>query len=95
MIPSRLHCYFWEIDPKELRPSEDADYIIKRLVDYGKTQDIVWMLDKFGKEGIKRVLKKYRGISRKSAYFWANLLELNPKEVKCLQTPYHRIPFGV
>ena len=95
MIPNRLHRYFWEIEPKELSLVDDADYIIKRLLDYGKTQDIDWLLDNFGAEGIKRVLRKYRGISRKSAWFWSNILELNPKEVKCLQTPYHRIPFGV
>ena len=95
MIPKRLHKYFWEIEPKELSLDEDADYITARLLDYGKTQDINWLLQKFGKNKIKTVLKKYRGISRKSAFFWSNLLAISPQEVKCLQTPYHRIPFGV
>lgn len=95
MIPKRLHRYFWEINPGELRLDEDADYITARLLDYGKTQDIDWLLQKFGQNQIKTVLKKYRGISRKAAFFWANLLAINPKEIKCLQTPYHRIPFGV
>ncbi|MCG2691782.1 hypothetical protein L6272_03045 [Microgenomates group bacterium] len=94
-LPKRLQKYFWEIEPKEIRLDEDADYIIKRLVDYGKTQDIEWMLLNFGKNRLKQVLKKYRGISRKSAFFWSNILQISPSEVKCLQTPYHRIPFGV
>ncbi|OIP04133.1 hypothetical protein AUK18_00575 [Candidatus Beckwithbacteria bacterium CG2_30_44_31] len=95
MIPKHLHKYFWEINPRELSLSEDADYIVARLLDYGKTQDIEWLLERFGKDRIKTVLKKYRGISRKSAYFWSNILQINPREVKCLQTLYHRIPFGV
>ena len=95
MIPKRLHKYFWEINPRELKINEDADYIVSRLLDWGKTQDIEWLLDKFGPDKIKAVLKKYRGISRKSAYFWANILAIKLNEVKCLQTPYHQIPFGV
>lgn len=95
MIPKRLHRYFWEIDPRELDQAKDADYITSRLLDYGKTQDIDWLVQTIGKNKIKQVLKKYRGISRKSAWFWANLLAINPKEIQCLQTRYHRIPFGV
>lgn len=95
MIPKRLYRYFWEINPEELNLVEDADYIVARLLDYGKTQDIEWLLNRFGKDRIKIVLKKYRGISRKSAFFWSNILKIKPSEVKCLQTPYHQIPFGV
>ena len=55
MIPKHLHKYFWETNPRELSLSEDADYIVARLLDYGKTQDIEWLLERFGKDRIKTV----------------------------------------
>ncbi|MBU1085859.1 MAG: hypothetical protein ABIJ43_00930 [Candidatus Beckwithbacteria bacterium] len=94
-LPKKLYSYFWEVDSGEIRLEKDRDYIVKRLIDYGKTSDIKWLMKTYGPNSIKYILTKYRGIFRRTAMLWANVLDINPAEIKCLQTPYHRIPFGV
>ncbi len=94
-LPARFAKYFWDVDLKQLDAREDADFLIKRVLEKGDTQDIFWLKKEFGLDKISQVLKKYRDFSRKTGIFWASLLNLKQSEVKCLQTPYRRIPYGV
>ncbi|MEA3354990.1 MAG: hypothetical protein U9Q63_00685 [Patescibacteria group bacterium] len=94
-LPRKFYPYFWEVDPENIQLSKDKHYVIKRLIDCGDTADISWMLKTYGVKSLKNILLKYRGISRKTAVFWSNILNIKQAEVKCLKTPYHRIRFGV
>ncbi|MCX6816255.1 MAG: hypothetical protein NTZ93_00035 [Candidatus Beckwithbacteria bacterium] len=94
-LPKRLAKYFWDVNLNQLNPLEDADFLIKRILERGETQDIFWLKRQFGLEKIAVSLKKYRDFSRKTGLFWTLLLNLNQSEVPCLQTPYRRIRYGV
>jgi hypothetical protein len=95
MIPKRLQSYFQDVDINQLDQETHTDFIIKRLLERGSTSDILWLKQKYTKKKFRHVLQTYRDLSRKTGMFWAALLNMQPSEVKCLQTPYRAIPFGV
>lgn len=94
-LPKRLQKYFWDVDIDQLNMEKNGDFILKRVLEQGETQDILWLKQKFTLNDFRQVLRKYRDFSRKTALFWALILNLKSSEVKCLQIPYRQIPYGV
>lgn len=94
-LPKRLWKYFWDVKAEELDIEKWPKQVIPRLMDYGNTSAISWMREEYSEDLIKDTLKTMRGISRPSAIYWANLVGVDQKEVKCLQKPYRQIPYGV
>jgi hypothetical protein len=94
-LPRRFYQYFWDVEPAKMSLSRDAEFIVKRILEHGQTQDVKWVIKKYGLEMIKQVLLKYRDFSRKTGLFWCQIIGLEKDQVKCLQTPYRQIPCGV
>jgi hypothetical protein len=94
-LPRELWKYFWEVKSEEIDVDESPDYVISRVMDYGDTQAVRWMKLYYGQRKIENVLRMRRGISRQSAIYWATIFEMDRREVKCLQTQYRQIPYGV
>lgn len=94
-LPIELYRYFWDTKAEQIDVSKQDKYIISRLLDYGHTSAILWMKNQYDNEVIKDTLKTMKGISRKSAQFWAKKINMKEEEVKCLQTQYRQIPYGV
>ena len=94
-LPHRFYRYFWDVDPLRINPTKSSEFIVKRILEHGQTADLKWVADKYGGDIIKRVLFKYRDLSRKTGLYWSLIFGLPKNQVKCLQTPYHPIPFGV
>lgn len=95
VLPKELYRYFWEVEPSKIDVEQRPEYVISRLMDYGHTEAVRWMRSEYGDEAIKRTLQVTRGISRPSAYYWSRVIGMATKEVRCLQTPYRQIPYGV
>lgn len=94
-LPRRFYRYFWDVDPAKVDLHRSSEFIVKRVLEYGQTNDLRWVTDVYGADIIKQVLLKYRDFSRKTGLYWSIIFGLPKKKVKCLQTPYHSIPFGV
>jgi Arc/MetJ-type ribon-helix-helix transcriptional regulator len=94
ILPKRLHQYFWDTDPAQIDLDKNKEYIAERVLDWGQTEDVRWLINTYGKELIKTVVKNRRGLSPKSAIFWADILGINQREVACLSKPYQNKPFG-
>jgi len=62
-------------------------YIIRRIMDMGNMDDVKWMLKTYSPEEIVEVVKKSRGLSRRSAWFWVHYFQVSPEEVECLKRP--------
>lgn len=95
ILPQNLKKYFWDVNLDQLDVVNDADFILKRVLEHGETQDIFWLKKNYSQEKFRHVFKTYRDFSRKTGLFWSALLNLNPDEVKCLQIPYRQTPYGV
>jgi len=83
-IPKFLQKYFWEIKPNDLDIKESRIYVLRRILEYGDEKAVIWLWKNFKKPEIKNVLTNYRGLSRKSANYWAIVLDLPKKKVRCL-----------
>jgi len=83
-LPLFLKKYFWEVEFKDLNLRKNRIYIIKRILEYGDEKSIVWLWKRVGKSEIENVLVNYRGFSRKSANYWALMLGIPRKKVRCL-----------
>lgn len=93
-LPESLRPYFWDVDFDSLDPDNLSFFIIKRILDKGNTNSLIWLLSKYSKEQIKDTVIRTRDISRKTAQFWTDMLGLNYLQVTCLQKPYNPIPFA-
>jgi|SRR3989344_1032790 len=94
-IPKSFKQYFWDVDFAKLEFWHAKTFILKRLLDRGDDQAILWVREHYTKEDIKNLLLTTRDLSAKTANFWADLLGIDKRKVACLQKPYSRIPFGL
>jgi len=88
LIPERIRRLFWDVDKGTVDIKVHRPYIIRRIMDYGDIEDVKWMLKIYSTEEIREVVQKSRGLSRKSAHFWAAYFGIAKEEVECLKTSY-------
>ena len=94
-LPEFLREYFWDVRFENINIKDRGHFIIKRIIDRGDTSALKWALKHFNLGQIKEVILTSRDISRKTAFFWTFVLDLDPNKVPCLQKPYSPIPFGL
>lgn len=85
---------FWDVDVETLDFRKNKDFIISRTLEHGTMQDIVTLKCLYTTGEISKVVKNSRNISRSTAFFWANILDLPLEEVRaCSKLPrYRQIP---
>jgi len=94
-LPESFRGYFWDVDFDTLTLENAPTLILKRIIDRGDTSAIRWMRRHYTDEQIKNLLLFTRDLSQKSATFWADLLHIDHKKVRCLLKPYSPIQFGL
>ncbi len=75
---------FWDVDIKKLSLEKNADFIIKRFLEYGDDDEVKLLIKYYGMRKVKEVLKRIR-LSPKSFNYWALKLSLPQKEVLCIK----------
>jgi hypothetical protein len=90
MIPAYVKKYFWEINVRELNLKDNADYIIKRILEYGDIKAVRWLFKTVSRKKIKEALLKGRGFSRPTANFFAGILGLDKNKIACLKRSYQK-----
>ena len=61
---------FWDVDRDLLDETEHADFIIRRVLSFGDTDDVRWMVARYGTEKVSSVLAHARDLDSKSQSFW-------------------------
>ena len=84
-IPLKVKRLFWDVDREGVDLEVHRPYVIKRIMDYGDMEDVKWMLAIYPAKDITEVVKKSRGLSRKSACFWAAYFNIPKEEIRCLK----------
>ncbi len=74
---------FW--DTKEFNLKEHSSWLIARVLDFGDAKDIKALRKIYSDNEIIETLKKRKGISRKTAIFWAIYYNIPFEEIKCLK----------
>lgn len=87
-LPKKLQKLFWDVNFLDLDEDLDKNCIISRLLDKGDIEELQWLFRTYSEDKVIKVLKSSRNISNRSAIFWAQLLDVDQKEVKCLQISF-------
>jgi len=58
ILPENLKSLFWSTDFSQIDPHRDERLIIVRVINYGNWQHWQWLVNFYGKEEVKRVLKE-------------------------------------
>ena len=90
-LPQFLKEYFWDVEFEKIDLEKRRVYVLRRILDYGDETAVSWLRKNFTESEIKNILLKFRGLSLKSANFWAVILDVSKRKVKCLQKPYLEI----
>lgn len=94
-IPPSIKSLFWDIDTKNLEPSTNSHFIIKRVLDRGNTENVNWLLNSFNDKEIIETISTSRDLTQKTANFWADIYNLDKTKVAVLQKTYDPIPWGI
>ena len=94
-LPKSFKSYFWDVDFDSLTLENAPLLILKRVIDRGDTNAIRWMKRHYTDKKIIELLFTTRDLSQKSANFWADILGVDRKKVRCLQKPYSPIQWGL
>lgn len=84
-LPNFLKKYFWDVEFDNIDLKKRRVFILKRIMELGDKKAVFWMLQNFTKSEIKDVLVNFRGLSQKSANFWALLFDVQKEKVICLK----------
>jgi len=84
VLPTYL---FWDIDQDTLDLHRHKRFIIERMLQYGRPEDIHWLLDHYSKDDIVDVIKRSKTIDRKTASYWSIHYHIPEKEILCLNRP--------
>ncbi len=83
---------FWDPDKRTVDPRVHRSYVIRRVMDSGDPDDVRWMLATYSDGEFIDVVKKGRGLSRKSGYLGGNYYRVPKKEIAGLREPYRKRP---
>lgn len=65
---------FWDVNPKTIDPQKHAKYIIERILEFGKDNEVRWMLNYYPREAIRDRVQNSRGVlSPQTKIFWEAL----------------------
>lgn len=88
MIPSSFSKYFWDVKPEDINLKKNSSYIAERILELGDFKELSWLLNVYGREFLRQVVKQSRNLSLKSANFYSLYFGINPKDILCLQEGY-------
>lgn len=86
MLPATVRSLFWDIDTATFNPEAFPQYTIERVLELGDERAVEWLHGVFPPETIAATLRASRRLSRRSANFWALVMEVPREEVRALQS---------
>lgn len=94
MVPAHARHLFWDTNLDTFEPSAFPQYTIARALEHGTERDVSWVRDLFGEDALRTVLRTDARLSRKSANFWALVLDLPRADVAAFGevSPYRAMP---
>ena len=67
---------FWDTNPKKISAKKHTRYIIERVLEFGRPNEVGWVFKHYPKKVIKKILRLPRvQVSDKSKALWSLLLK--------------------
>jgi len=61
---------FWDTDPKKIDAVKNAQYVIERILDFGKDEEVKWMWNFYEKDLLKKVVQNSRSLRKETKNLW-------------------------
>jgi hypothetical protein len=63
---------FWDVEFESLDSSRDADFVLPRVLEFGRLRDIRWLIDTYGVDRIHYFLREqgHPELSARTTAFW-------------------------
>ncbi len=81
VIPEHVLRLFWDADKSDIDTGKHSRYIICRVLDFGDTPEVRWLLDTYGEEAVRRVVASNPPLHPKTANYWRKRLGLAAEDV--------------
>ena len=91
-LPLCLKQYFWDVEFEKIDTERSAVFIMKRIMEYGNEEAVIWMKKHYTKKAMREILRRYRGLSKKSICFWSLILDVPEEEIACSNKPFKEMP---
>jgi hypothetical protein len=71
-LPKELRWVFWEVEFGALDPERDADFILARILEYGRMNDVRWLIRTYGMDRIHEFFRAVGNpeLSERTRLFW-------------------------
>lgn len=74
-VPVKFKKYFWDCDIDDLTWNSYPFFITERILQYGNSESIEWLLNVIEIDFLKTVLKKSRNLDKKTLNYWKIILQ--------------------
>jgi hypothetical protein len=59
-LPAAVRSTLWSHDLSGIDPQRDRELVITQVLNYGNWQAVLWLLETYGKEEVRKVVRKPR-----------------------------------
>ena len=66
---------FWDVNPENIDPKKNAQYVIERIADFGRDKEVRWMWNYYDKALMRKVVAKSRSLRPETKALWTLLLK--------------------
>ena len=66
---------FWDTNPENIDFKENAQYVIERIMDFGRDEEVRWLWNFYDKSLMKKVVEKSRSLRPQTKALWTLLLQ--------------------
>jgi hypothetical protein len=66
---------FWDTNPDNIDLNRNAKYVIERIMDFGRDDEVRWLWNFYDKSLMKKVVSSSRALRPQSKALWTLLLQ--------------------
>lgn len=66
---------FWDTNPDKIDLQKNAQYVIERVLDFGRDAEVRWLWKTYDKSLIKKVVTQSRSLMPEAKKLWTLILE--------------------
>ena len=77
---------FWDVNPADLSLKKNRDFIIRRIFDRGKWEEILDMVVYYGEKTVETSLLKAPSLRKATVYLASAFFNKKPEDFACFNT---------
>ena len=66
---------FWDTDPKKIDLQKNAKYVIERVMDFGRDEEVRWIWNLYDKSLLREVAENSRSLRPRTKTLWTSLIK--------------------